>query len=102
MASGLARGMAGRNKNVAVQDFYMGLDFSNVSTRARLAEGSYVAVQVPESEQATWDWALWKYNPTNGSVVSATDPQQTLRYNYVVFGVSRMDADPKQPPTVAL
>jgi hypothetical protein len=59
MASGLARGMASRNKNVAVQEFHMGLDFSNVPTRARLAEGSYIAVQIPEGEQ-------WTYNPVSG------------------------------------
>ncbi|MBY0460147.1 MAG: hypothetical protein K2V38_22755, partial [Gemmataceae bacterium] len=98
MASGLARGMAGRNKNVAVQDFYMGLDFSTISTRARLAEGSYLAVQVPEAEEAAWDWSLWKYNPINGSVVGAKNPQQALSYNYVVFGVSRMD-DGKAAPS---
>jgi len=96
MASGLARGLAGRNRNVAVQNFYMGLDFSNVSTRARLAEGSYLAVQVPEDEQPAWDWTLWKYSPANGSVVSATDPRQALPYNYVVFGVSRLEAEPVQ------
>ena len=36
MAVGLTRNIAGRNKNVPVQDFYMGLDFSTVGRRARL------------------------------------------------------------------
>ncbi|MCE9562124.1 MAG: hypothetical protein K8U57_08720 [Planctomycetes bacterium] len=96
MASGLARGLAQRNRNVAVQDFYMGLDFSNISTRARLAEGSYLAVQIPEADQTSWDWGLWKYNPISGAVVSASDPKQPLRFNYVVFGVSKMDGDSGQ------
>jgi hypothetical protein len=96
MASGLARGLAGRNRNVPVQDFYMGLDFSNISTRARLAEGSYLAVQIPEADQTSWDWGLWRYNPTSGAVVSANEPKQALRYNYVVFGVSKMDGDSGQ------
>jgi hypothetical protein len=34
---------------VPVQDFYLGLDFSAIATRARLALGSYLAVQVPEA-----------------------------------------------------
>lgn len=42
LAVGLTKLIAGRNKNVPVQDFYMGLDFSSVPTRARLAEGSYL------------------------------------------------------------
>lgn len=101
MASGLARGLAGRNRNVAVQDFYMGLDFSNISTRARLAEGSYIAVQIPESELTAWDWGLWKYSPASGAVIGANDPKQVLRYNYVVFGVSKMDGDGGEPQTTA-
>jgi hypothetical protein len=98
MASGLTRGLATRNRNVPVQDFFMGLDFSSVPTRARLAEGAYLAVQIPEDEQATWDWGQWCYHPSNGQVVSAADPQKTLRYNYVVFGVSRQQ-EPKPAST---
>lgn len=89
MASGLAKGMAGRHRNVPVQDFYMGLDFSAVATRARLAEGSYLAVQVPEDELPAWDWGQWAYHPASGQVVAASDSSQPLKYNYAVFGVSR-------------
>jgi hypothetical protein len=98
MASGLTRGLATRHRNVPVQDFYMGLDFSNVATRARLAEGSYLAVQIPEDEAPAWDWNAWRFAPGSGQVVSATDSQQTLRYNYVVFGVSRSDGSEKSAP----
>src|SRR5262249_38812460 len=90
-ASGVARGLAGRNRNVPVQDFYMGLDFSNVATRARLAEGSYLAVQIPEDELPVWDWGQWLYHPASGQVVAASDPQRSLKYNYVLFGVSRQE-----------
>ena len=89
MASGLARGMAGRHRNVPVQNFYVGLDFSAVATRARLAEGSYLAVQAPEDELPVWDWGQWLYHPGSGQVVFASDPRKALKYNYVVFGVSR-------------
>jgi hypothetical protein len=91
MASGLTRALAGRNRNVPVQDFFMGLDFSNVVTRARLAEGSYLAVQIPEDELSVWDWDQWRYQPGSGQVVAASDAQNALRYNYVVFGVSRLE-----------
>jgi len=56
MAKGLTETIAKRKKNVPVQDFYLGLDFSNITTRARLAEGSYIAVQIPESMKLAWDW----------------------------------------------
>ena len=90
-AVGLTRAIATRNRNVPVQDFYLGLDFSSVATRARLAEGSYLAVQIPETLQSVWDWSMWVYNPNHGQVVSRTDPSQLIPYNYVVFGVSRYD-----------
>jgi len=59
MALGLTKGIAAHNRNVPVQDFYLGLDFSAIPTRARLAEGSYLAVQIPESQQTVWDWYPW-------------------------------------------
>jgi hypothetical protein len=91
LAFGLTRSIAGRNKNVPVQDFHLGLDFSNIPTRARLAEGSYLAVQIPESLQTVWDWSAWVYNPNSGRVVSRNDPQQMIPYNYLVFSVSRYE-----------
>ena len=93
MAVSLTRSIANRNKNVAVQDFYMGLDFSNIATRARLAEGSYIAVQIPESFETVWDWSDWVYNPTNGRLVSRDDHTKLIPYNYIVFGVSRYEGE---------
>jgi hypothetical protein len=91
LAFGLTRSIAGRHKNVPVQDFHLGLDFSNIPTRARLAEGAYIAVQIPESLQTVWDWSEWVYNPTSGHIVSKTDSQQLIPYNYLVFSVSRYE-----------
>ncbi len=90
-ALGLTKAIAQRNKNVSVQDFYLGLDFSNIATRARLAEGSYLAVQIPESMQTIWNWRDWVYNPLNGQVVHTADATQLIPYNYVVFSVSRYE-----------
>jgi hypothetical protein len=91
IAVGLTRAIASRNRNVPVQDFFMGLDFSAIATRARLAEGSYIAVQIPEKLQTVWDWSEWVYNPNNGQIVNKTDATQLIPYNYIVFGVSRYE-----------
>jgi len=93
MALSLTKGIAARNRNVPVQDFFMGLDFSTIATRARLAEGSYLAVQIPETMQAVWDWREWVYEPGgNGQIVNRADTKRPIPYNYVVFSVSRYAA----------
>ena len=61
-------------------------------TRAGLALVSYLAVQIPESKRAVWNWDEWAYSPATGQVVKRTDGAELLPYNYVVFGVSRCDA----------
>jgi hypothetical protein len=91
LAFGLTRSIASRHKNVPVQDLHLGLDFSSIPTRARLAEGAYVAVQIPESLQAGWDWREWIYNPNSGRVSNRNDTNQLLPYNYLVFSVSRYE-----------
>lgn len=88
-ALGMTKAIAQRNRNLPVQDFYMGLDFSAIATRARLKEGSYLAVQIPESSLVIWDWSQWAYNPNNGQIVNQADPTLLIPYNYVVIGVSR-------------
>ncbi len=89
----LTRAIARRNRNVPIQDFYLGLDFSTIATRARLAEGSYLAVQIPETFRTVWDWGAWVYNPANGQLVNKGDTTQLIPYNYVVFSVSRHAGD---------
>ncbi len=87
MAFGLTKALASRNRNVPVQEFALGLDFGGNATRASLAEGSYVVVQAPGS--ANWRWSEWVFDPSKGRIVSHDDPDQTIPYNYMVFGVSR-------------
>jgi hypothetical protein len=91
MAVALTRSLAARHRNVPVQDFYMGLDFTNIPTGARLAEGAYLAVQIPEMLQTVWDWSEWIYNPASGQVVNKQDHTQLIPYNYIIFSVSRYD-----------
>lgn len=90
MALSITRSIASRNRNVPVQDFYLGLDFSNVTTRAKLAVGSYVAVQIPETREEQWGWDRWKFRTTDGRIVS-TDGS-SIPYNYILFSVSRYGA----------
>jgi hypothetical protein len=91
LATALTKSLAARNRNVPVQDFYLGLDFSQVATRARLREGSYIAVQVPERLSLIWNWTDWVYQPTNGRIVNRQEPDKLIPYNYVVLGVSRYE-----------
>jgi hypothetical protein len=88
LAIALTKSIATRYRNVPVQDFYLGLDFTNITTGARLAIGSYIAVQIPESFKRVWDWKDWVYHPTSGQVVSKTDPERLIPYNYIILGVS--------------
>ena len=91
MALGIAKAVAKRNRNVSVQDFDPGLDFSTIPMSGRLAEGAYLAVQIPESFQAVWDWDEWVYLPSKGLVVKRDDHQELIPYNYLVFGISRYE-----------
>jgi hypothetical protein len=91
MAVGLTKAIAGRHRNVPVQDFYMGLDFGSVSTGARLAQGSYIAVQIPDKLERIWDWNEWTYDGTTGHIVAKNDQRTLIPFNYIVFGVSRHD-----------
>jgi hypothetical protein len=89
---GAAKMLAGRNKNVPVQDFYLGLDFTPAALGARLAEGNYFAVQVPT--ETSIKWPEWVFNPASGAVVSKADLNLSLPYNYVAFRVTRSEALP--------
>ena len=93
LAVGLTRSIAARNRNVPVQDFYMGLDFTNIATGARLAEGSYIAVQIPQTLQSVWEWSQWVYEPQRGQIVNKDVAGELIPYNYVVFSVSRYAGD---------
>jgi hypothetical protein len=91
LALGLARTIAMRHRNISVQDFDLGLDFGNLPMGARLAEGAYLAVQMPENLQPIWEWDEWIYHPASGQVVKRNDHQQTIPFNYLVFSISRYE-----------
>ncbi|HEX2533999.1 MAG TPA: hypothetical protein VHK69_09705, partial [Chitinophagaceae bacterium] len=88
LAVGITKSIATRNRNVAVQDFYMGLDFGGARMGARLAQGDYIAVQIPANEQTSWRWKEWKYDADSGHIRKITDGS-LIPFNYIVFGVSK-------------
>jgi hypothetical protein len=87
LAKGVTATFARRNENIPVQDFQMGLDFSSSSTRPKLREGSYIAVQIPDP--ARWNWADWVLNPGSGALVNKAHTTAGIPYNYIVFSVSK-------------
>lgn len=90
LSSNLTRTVALRN--LPIQKFDLGLDFSRKLTSGRLAEGSYIAVQVPEAAQAVWDWEEWAFNPKNGRIVRSGEFKKLIPYNYIIFGVQRHES----------
>ena len=90
LALAIAKAIGARHQNVAVQDFDLGLDFADIPTGARLAEGAYLAVQVPERQQV-WNWENWVYSRSTGQVVRSDTPDQLIPYNYVLFSVNRYE-----------
>jgi hypothetical protein len=83
--------LANRYKNYTAQNFEMGLDFGTDPRYARLAEGDYIAVQIPESMKPAWDWDEWVYDPSSGQVVNDYDRTELIPYNYIIFSVSRYE-----------
>jgi hypothetical protein len=85
----LTERIAAAERNTPVQAFQLGLGFGTSGVGARLAEGSYVAVQAPEGIRAGWYWEEWVYDPVRQRIVAADDPDESIGYNYLVFSVSR-------------
>ena len=85
---GIVKALAARNRNIAVQKFYLGLDFEKAAMGSRLAEGNYIAVQVPT--ETTLDWSGWGFNPNTGAIEGKAN-SSTLNFNYIVFRVSRYE-----------
>jgi hypothetical protein len=87
LVSGIVTAFASRHKNIVVQSFFLGLDFTNVQSRARLREGTYVCVQAPDEG---WDWTQWRWSRARGTIESVSTPPRPIPYNYLVIGVSKL------------
>lgn len=90
LAVGITKAIAKRHRNVAVQDVYLGLDFGGAATGARLAAGSYLAVQMPAAFLRSWRWSDWSYEANSGQIVNAAG--ELIPLNYFIIGVSRCPA----------
>jgi hypothetical protein len=87
LAIGMTKAIAARHRNVPVQDIYLGLDFGTTATGARLALGSYVAVQMPASFRRSWRWADCSYDASSGQILNGN--AELLPLNYFVIGINR-------------
>ena len=85
----LTERIAAAERNTPVQAFQLGLGFGTGGVGARLAEGSYVAVQVPEGMSAGWYWEDWVYDPVRQRIMAADDLDEPIGFNYLVFSVNR-------------
>jgi hypothetical protein len=85
-AVGIAEAIGSRNKNIGVQDFFLGLDFTPSPSGARLAQGSYIVVQAPSQG---WNWSDWAWDTNLGGITRKSD-RTPIPWNYVVFSVSKM------------
>lgn len=90
LAVGMTKAIAERHRNVAVQDVYLGLDFGSAATGARLAVGSYLAVQMPTAFLRSWHWSDWSYEANSGQIVNPEG--QLIPLNYFIVGISRCSA----------
>jgi hypothetical protein len=86
LAVGMAKTIATRRRNVPVQDVHLGLDLGSSATGARLAAGSYVAVQMPATFQHAWRWADWIYDANSGQIRNTAN--ELIPLNYFILGVS--------------
>jgi hypothetical protein len=89
MTLGVAQSVMTRNRNVPVQKFYLGLDFTTAALGFPLAQGNFIAVQVPSENSITWD--EWVYMPNSGAVVAKSGSNSTIPFNYVIFRISRYE-----------
>jgi hypothetical protein len=89
LAVGLTETIAKRSRNVPVQTVDLGLDFSSIAPRPRLAQGSYIAVQIPGGLRTDWHWDEWVFNPLSGDIVNLNQPGMLIPYNYFIISVSR-------------
>lgn len=78
--------IATRTRNIPVQDIHLGLDFGGPRTGARLAVGSYVAVQVPEKDELSWEWSDWALDTASGQIVNSQ--RELIPYNYLILGLN--------------
>jgi len=89
LANGVSQELSEKNKGVPVNSFDLGLDFSDIPSRIKLKQGSYIIIQIPPAAAERWNWSDWEF--TNGRIQKKSD-QRVVPYNYIVIGISRMQS----------
>jgi hypothetical protein len=84
---GVTKMVVGSKHNVPVQDAFIGLDFQAGGTGARLAQGSYIVVQVPDDNAI--QWSDWVYLRQRGVLRKRSQPDADIPFNYIVFRISK-------------
>ncbi|TWT55702.1 hypothetical protein [Allorhodopirellula solitaria] len=83
---GLVESLLKRNRNVKVQELFLGLDFDDAPLAAPMRCGNYIVVQVKESQN--FDWNGWVFDKHRWAFVAKDNPTEILPYNYFVFRVA--------------
>lgn len=79
--------LAGRSKNVSVQNFYLGLDAKMAAAGGPLVAGNFIVAQVPGPNEI--DWSKYHFDPNTGTVRRREGDRRGLRYNYLIFRVTK-------------
>lgn len=86
LAMGFGKMALSKNKNKAVEEIYLGLDFDEGSAYgARIAEGNYIVVQALDSK---WNWNDWVFDPNRVCIVNK-QTRELPPYNYIIFRISK-------------
>jgi hypothetical protein len=91
MVQNVSESIAKRNRNIGVQDFFVGLDFSTTVTGLRLSTGSYIIAQIPKNLQDSWNWSQWKFDKVSGRIINKTDSTINFHFNYIIIGIKRFE-----------
>jgi archaellin len=92
MALSITKSVAKRHQNVPVQKFALGLDFSDkMAAGARLRQGTYIAVQIPQQDTRMWSWDAWRWSRREGLVVDAVHGTKLIPYNAIMINVRASD-----------
>ncbi|MDE1713565.1 hypothetical protein PWG14_13405 (plasmid) [Chromobacterium amazonense] len=71
-------------KNVQVHEFFLGLDFSENTTSAKLRLGSYIVVQ---TDNDNWNWADYQWS-NSANLLQEKKTGNAIEANYFVLGIS--------------
>jgi hypothetical protein len=97
MATNITKMLAAGNREVAVQNFRMGLDFSNGPGGARLAEGLYIAIQIPQEKTVLWKCKVSMCSGLSGSIWLTTIRNDLIKGLVNVFPNSLLCQTQSQP-----